>query len=300
MRRDFPPIHAIDEALQDQLDREQDAGLRADLLSDYLWRRARQKLFDWLCRQRDPLAIWDERVWETPVHAPPGGPPDTIPGLSWLRLRLIGVGGPPVLAALRWWTDRGARAEQRRDVERSLLEKCAADWGKAVLHVFGLGFAGAPWLEALARTDVHFVMRWPRGDVLQDLLGRARPARTLVRGEKTRRGGIVFVALDRQWGRQGVLSIPVRHPVCPGPLWLVVARRDEGREPWYLLTTELADTPAAMWKIVSAYAMKADAEDQRRPAAVPPHPGRDRGVPRPSGWAVLGEEGRGRMVHPQG
>ena len=291
-QRDFPSIHATAE---DQY--EQDAGLRSDLLSDYLWRRARQKLFDWICRQRDPLAIWAERVWETPNHDPPGGPPDIVPGLSWLRLRLVGVGGPPVLAALRWWTDRGARAERRRDVERSLLEKCAADWGKAVVHVFGRGFAGAPWLEALARSDVRFVIRWPGGEILQDLL---RPARVLVRGEKTRRGGIVFDALDRQWSRRGVLSIPVRHPACPGPLRLVASRRGEGREPWYLLTNEFADTPAAMGKIVSAYAMKDDAEDQRRPAAVPPPPGRDRGVPRPSGWAVLGEEGRGRVVHPQG
>ena len=297
MRCDFPPIHATAE---DQLEHERDAGLRSDLLNDYLWRSARRKLFDWICRQRDPLAIWDERVWETPHHDPPDGPPDIVPGLNWLRLRLIGVGGPPVLAALRWWTDRGARAERRRDVEHSLLEKCAADWGKAVVHVFDLGFAGAPWLEALARTDVRFVIRCPREEILRDLLGRARPARVLVRGDNTRQGGTVFAASDRQGSRRGVLSIPVRHPACAGPLRLVVSRRGEGREPWYLLTTELADTPAAMWKIVSTYALKDDAQDQRRPAAVPPHPGRDRGVPRPSRWAVLGEEGRGRVVHPQG
>src|SRR5688572_89747 len=38
----------------------------ANLLSDYLWEHAQQKLSDWICRQRDPLAIWDESVWEKP------------------------------------------------------------------------------------------------------------------------------------------------------------------------------------------------------------------------------------------
>ena len=38
----------------------------ADLLSDYLWEIAQQKLSDWICRERNPLAIWDGSVWEKP------------------------------------------------------------------------------------------------------------------------------------------------------------------------------------------------------------------------------------------
>jgi hypothetical protein len=253
----------------------------ADLLSEYLWQHAQQQLSDWICRQRDPLAIWDESVWEKPesialeglgsvvsakakrlkrirkgYYNPPGGPPVIVPGLNWLGLLLVGVGGPPVLAAMRWWTNRGERAEEKRDVEFSLLEKCATAWGRAVLHIFDRGFAGAPWLEVLARSDVRFVMRWPKRYVLQDLLGRARPAWMLVKGKKTRQSRTVFDARNRQWSLRGVLAIPVRHWAYPGPLWLVVSRRGKGHEPWYLLTNELADTPAAMWKVVFAYARR--------------------------------------------
>jgi hypothetical protein len=252
----------------------------ADLLSDYLWEHAQQKLSDWICRQREPLAIWDESVWEKPesialeglgsvvsakakrlkrirkgYYNPPGGPPVIVPGLNWLGLLLSGAGSPPVLAAMRWWTNRGERAEEKRDVELSLLEKCAAAWGKAVLHVFDRGYAGAPWLEALARTEARFVMRWKKGNRLQDLLGNEAPAWMLVRGKKTRQSRMV-ADHSGQRSRRGVLAVPVRHPSYPGPLWLVVSRRGKGHEPWYLLTNELADTPAAMWRIVFAYARR--------------------------------------------
>lgn len=252
----------------------------ADVLADYLWERAQQKLLDWISRQRDPLAIWDGSVWEKPesialeglgsvvsakakrlkrirkgYYNPPGGPPVVVPGLNWLGLLLSGSGSPPVLAAMRWWTNRGERAEEQRAVELSLLEKCAAAWAKAVLHVFDRGFAGAPWLEALARTEARFVMRWKKGNHLQDLLGNSAPAWMLVRGKKTRQTRMV-AGPDGQPSRRGVLAVPVRHHAYPGPLWLVVSRRGKGHEPWYLLTNELADTPAAMWRIVYAYARR--------------------------------------------
>jgi len=252
----------------------------ADVLSDYLWEHARQKLSDWIARQRDPLAIWDGSVWEKPesialeglgsvvsakakrlkrirkgYYNPPGGPPVVVPGLNWLGLLLSGTGSAPVLAAMRWWTNRGERAEEQRAVELSLLEKCSAAWGKAVLHIFDRGFAGAPWLAALARTEARFVMRWKKGNHLQDLLGNEAPAWMLVRGKKTRQSRMV-TDRDGQQSRRGVLAVPVRHPAYPGPLWLVVSRRGNGHEPWYLLTNELADTPALMWRIVYAYARR--------------------------------------------
>jgi hypothetical protein len=253
---------------------------RAELLGDYLWEMAQQRLFDWISRQREPLAIWDESVWEKPesialeglgsvvssrakrlkrmrkgYYNPPGGPPVVVPGLNWLGLLLSGAGSPPVLAAMRWWTNRGERAEEKRDVERSLLEKCATAWGKAVLHVFDRGYAGAPWLEALAQSDARFIMRWKKGNHLQDVFADEAPAWMLTRGKKTRQTRMIT---DRngQRSRRGVLSVPVRHHAYPGLLWLVVARRGKGHEPWYLLTNELADTPAAMWKIVFAYARR--------------------------------------------
>jgi hypothetical protein len=225
--------------------------------------------------------LWDESVWEKPesialeglgsvrsakaqrlkrirtgYYSPPGGPPVFVPGLNWLGLLLIGSGGPPVLAAMRWWTNRGERAEEKRSVELSLLEKCAAAWGRAVLHVFDRGFAGAPWLEALARTETRFILRWPKGYHLWDLLGNEAPAWMLIRGKKTRQSRLVTDPRTGKPGRRGVLAIPVRHPAYPGPLWLVISRRGKGHEPWYLLTNEIAERPSAMWRIVFAYARR--------------------------------------------
>jgi hypothetical protein len=91
---------------------------------------------------------------------------------------------------------------------------------------------------------------------LQDVLGNSAAAWKLVRGKKTKQSRMVADARNGGSSRRGVLSVPVRHPAYPGNLWLVVSRRGKGHEPWYLLTNELADTPAAMWKIVFAYARR--------------------------------------------
>ena len=252
----------------------------AEVLSEYLWKQASKKLSDLVCRGLNPLALWDGSVWEKPesialeglgsvvsarakrlkrirrgYYNPPGGPPVIVPGLNWLGLLLIGRDGPPTLAAMRWWTNRGVRAEEKRNVECSLLEKCAAAWGKAVVHVFDRGFAGAPWLDVLARTEARFILRWPKHYRLEDLLGRTAAAWKLVKGKKTRQSRRIY-GCNVRGSPRGVLAIPVRHPAYPGPLWLVVSRRGKGHEPWYLLTNELAERPSAMWKIVFAYARR--------------------------------------------
>ncbi len=61
-------------------------------------------------------------------YHPPGGPPVFVPGLQWLTVMLAGMQGPPVLAAMRWWTSRGKLASHRRDETASLLSQCAQRW----------------------------------------------------------------------------------------------------------------------------------------------------------------------------
>jgi hypothetical protein len=251
------------------------------LLGDFLWSEADRRLRDLLCRARSALVIWDESVLEKPesialeglssvrsaraqrlkrikkgYYTPPGGPPVFVPGMHWLALLLLGESGPPVLAKMRWWSTRGERAEERRDVEEAALRQCIRAWGGVVLHVFDRGFAGAPWLEILAREGARFVLRWPAGWHLQDGWGRDLPAWRFATGKKTRDRRPLWDAHLHAERRYGVLAIPVRHRAYPGPLWLVVSRRGRGQTPWYLLTNELAERPAQMWKVVLAYARR--------------------------------------------
>lgn len=252
----------------------------AAVLEDFLWRTAERQLMDLVCRGREVLLLWDESVWEKPesstleglgsvrsaqaarlkrirkgFYTPPG-PPVFVPGMQWLSLLLVGRSGPPVLAKMRWWTTRGERAEEKRVVENSLLEQCASAWGAIVLHVFDRGFAGRPWLEALARAGVRFVVRWPAHYHLQDLLGQPAPAWQHARGKKTRSRRQIWDAHHHHWRVGGVLALPVRHPAYPVPLWLVVSRRGKGQQPWYLLTNEPAETPHQIWQVVFAYARR--------------------------------------------
>ena len=99
------------------------------LLESFLWHRADRELAQLEQRSDLALAIWDESVLEKPesialeglcpvrssraaclkrikpgYYHPPGGPPVFVPGLQWLTVMLAGMQGPPVLAAMRWWT----------------------------------------------------------------------------------------------------------------------------------------------------------------------------------------------------
>jgi hypothetical protein len=59
-----------------------------------------------------------------------------------------------------------------------------------------------------------------------------------------------------------VLAAPVWAPDDPphvspvSPLWLVVARRGRGQEPWYLLTSEPIQSVEHAWRIVDSYARR--------------------------------------------
>jgi hypothetical protein len=169
----------------------------------------------------------------------------------------MGRSGPPVLAKMRGWTTRGPRAEQKRNVEVSLLSEGARAWGASVLHVFDRGFAGAPGLEALSDEAVRFVLRWPKAHRLQDpLLGYEAAAWKHARGKKTRSRRQIRDAHHPCYRSGGVLALPVRPPAYAGPLWRVVSRRGKAHEPWYLLTNEPCVTPTQMWRVVFAYARR--------------------------------------------
>jgi hypothetical protein len=117
----------------------------------------------WTQAAEEGLAIWDESVWEKPesqqleglcavrssqakrlthskkgYYAPPPKP-IFVPGLQWIGLLLVGrreQQGPPLLAAMRWWSSRGP---QTSDHSRRR--------GQAAAQLCGsVGTAGRPCL----------------------------------------------------------------------------------------------------------------------------------------------------------
>ena len=261
---------------------------RAEMISEFLWERAEAHLGELCSAGEDALLLWDESVLEKPesvaghglgsvrstraarlkrvkpgFYTPPGGPPVFVPGLNWLSTLLIGRSGPPVLAAMRWWTNRGVLTTDRRTEEALLLRDCIRAWGRRVVHVFDRGFAGGPWLRHLAGTSVYaatgvkarFILRWQKNFTLLNSQGLEQKAWQIARGKPTRerrsipgRGGKMQQA--------GVLWLPVRHAEYPDPLWLVVSRPGPGRPPWYLLTSEPITCAEDAWKVVFAFARR--------------------------------------------
>jgi hypothetical protein len=179
-----------------------------------------------------------------------------VPGLQWIGLVLVGRSeqqGPPLLAAMRWWSSRGTQASFKRDEEAQLLLSCAAQWGRQVVHVFDQGFAGGLWLGLLLALGLRFVLRWRKDYQLVDAQGHKRKAWHIARGKRGSRERLIWDSRRARWVQASVLVLPVRHPEHPDvPLSLVVCR-SAGRLPWYLLTNEAVTSEEEAWEVVFAY-----------------------------------------------
>jgi hypothetical protein len=121
----------------------------ADLLDRWLWQQATTRLAELETTATPALLLWDESVLEKPetvanadlgpvrsskaarlarikpgYYRPPSRPV-FVPGLQWAALLLIGLSGPPLLAAHRWWSTRGIHSSDKRTEEAALLRQAA-------------------------------------------------------------------------------------------------------------------------------------------------------------------------------
>ena len=130
---------------------------------------------------------------------------------------------------------------ERATIKTRLLHQCHGQWGRALVHLFDRGFAGAPWIGELHEVGARWVMRWPKAYKLVDGGGEERAAWQHLRGKRSWDHQMMPDARRGCWSKRGVIATRVFHPAYGGaqePLWLVASGPGGGREPWYLLTNE--------------------------------------------------------------
>lgn len=251
------------------------------IVGQFLWERASVFVTDQSETGETTLVVWDESVVEKPESIaleglcavrsstarrlkrikpgyfnPPGGRPIFVPGMHWLTLLVMGMNGPPLVAAMQWWTPRGKFATKKRPTAEHLLQSCAIAWKQQVLHIWDRGFANGPWLACAFRQRVRFVVRWKTKQKLVDGKGE-RNAWKVTRGKRSLDHRLIWDNRRRCWRKTGIIFAPVTHPHFPEqPLFLVVSRPGKGRKPWYLLTNEPIGTADDAWRIVLAYARR--------------------------------------------
>lgn len=205
------------------------------LIETFLWQGAKTRLAQLEHLKEKVLLLWDESVWEKPeslkleglgsarsskakrltrikpgFYHPPGKP-IFVPGMNWLGVLLVGMTGVPCLVKLRWWTNRGRFATDKRTQERHFLKTLAQFKGR-VLHIFDQGFASAAWLSELQHQQVLFILRWRKDYKLIDTLGRHLKAWQLVRGKRSLDHRQVWDARRRCKRTAGLYHIQVTHP----------------------------------------------------------------------------------------
>lgn len=253
----------------------------AKAIETFLWGKAVQTQQELEAQGKKAWLIWDESEVEKPesieleglcavrsakahrlkrikkgFYNPPTGRPIFVPGMHWLSVLLVGQVGRPLVVAMKWWTSRGEFASDRRTQEKAVLDTLWQQWGRRVIHVWDRGYAGKPWLTEVLNRQLRFILRWPKGWVLQDDKG-PRLTWQICRGKRSWQYRNLWDARRRCERKTGIWAGQVTHPKLPlTPLWLVVARCGAGRSPWYLLTSEPITSPDEAWEVVLAYARR--------------------------------------------
>ena len=250
------------------------------LIERFLWSGAQRRVAELHAADKTAYALWDESVIEKaesialeglgPVRSrkaarlnrlkpgyyqPPKGS-TFVPGMDWIAVLVIGLSGPPVVAAMKWWTRRGRLASEWPCQLEALLKACLSQLGDQLIHVFDRGFATLESMAVISRYPIRFIVRWSNQLELTDLSGRTMLAWQLVRGKPTWEFRDLRDSRRNCLRKMGVLALPVTYTGYAGPLWLVVCRRGKGQTPWYLLTTEPILTAPQAWSIVLAYARR--------------------------------------------
>lgn len=251
------------------------------IIEEFLWQRSDQRVEELKDAGEEAVAVWDESVLEKasslaleglcsvrssvarglkrikPGFYTPPSAPICVPGMNWVGVLVMGMSGPPEVAAMRWWTSRGKFSSNKRQEEEQLLVDCVRRWGRTVLHVWDRGFAGAPWLGIALAHDIRFVLRWQKGYKLIDGQGLKRKAWQICRGKRSLGHLQIWDSRRRVHRAIGVYFTPVFHPDYPTvPLWLVVSRQGKGRQPWYLLTNQPVRSLRQAWHFIRAYARR--------------------------------------------
>lgn len=250
------------------------------IIEQYLWQQAEAERARLEIEEQTAYVIWDESVLEKaeslsaeglcPVRSsraarlkrikpgyynPPGGRPIFVPGMQWIGLLVSGLKGVPAVAAMRWWSSRGAGKSDKRSEETKLLHRCSRWWGRRVVHIWDRGFASSAWLHRVFKHDIRFILRWPKRYKLVDFKGN-RNAWKIAKGKRSVNHRDIWDARRRCWRKTGILFLPVKHPNHQADLWLVLSRPGKGQEPWYLLTNEPLTCADDAWRIVLAYARR--------------------------------------------
>lgn len=261
----------------------------AEEIESYLWLQADERVNAWTAAGKEVLVIWDESVIEKPESLaleglcavrsskacrlkrikpgyfnPPSGRPIFVPGYNWLQVLVAGMDGAPVVASMQWWATRGPQRTDKRSVEANILRAAAQQWGTQVVHVWDRGFAGSPWLSLAYVHAVRFIMRWPKHYNLCGENGLEQKAWQFTRGKRSWEHRLLWDARHRCYRKTGIIAVPLQDKTYHLPLWLVVARPGQGREPWYLLTNEPIHSAADAWHIVLAYARRWSIEQSLR------------------------------------
>lgn len=254
-------------------------GWSADLIDNFLFERAKERLCCLQQAAKRALMLWDDSRVEKPeswfaeglcsVYSSKGQrltkikrgfyrrPPSRIcvPGFHWTAVLLSTLGGIPSVCQMSWWTTRGKFKELGTNIIYRMLRKIHQQVGRAAVHVFDRGYANTQMIEWLLHFEQDFIIRWKMNHLLGNNKGENKKTHLLARSYKPQNSRLVWDKERKKCKRINISWAPVSHPEFPdNQLFLVIVRdKYHHNGPMYLLTSLPIHSPCQAWEICFSY-----------------------------------------------
>lgn len=178
-----------------------------------------------------------------------------VPGYKWTGVLLSHLGGVPSVCQMTWWTTRGKQKEDPDNIIYRLLRKIHQHLKQPMVHVLDRGYANEKMLRYLFHFNQHFILRWKKNHLLNNVDKGLKKTHLLSRSFKGKSSRIVRDKNRKKDKRVTIAWAPVNHPEYPeNQLYLVIVRdKNNYNSPMYLLSSLPINSAAQAWEVMFSY-----------------------------------------------
>lgn len=182
-----------------------------------------------------------------------------VAGFQWTACLISALGEVPMVGLMSWWTSRGKRKQDAKQIFVNMLAQLHRYLGPGLLFVLDRGYASAWCIGQLIAYEQDFLIRWKQNINLIHAVKGQKQTHLLARSIRAMGSKLVY---DKE--RKILRCITIAYSAVVHPdfadqtLYLIIVRAKRGarrayQSPMYLLTSIQIDSLKTAWEMCHSY-----------------------------------------------